>query len=230
MSKDGPPSQHEAEIAAGFAEMREYVVADYSTSVLGACIHAVTEAQGEIGDPRIAAAVLGGIRAFRAARSGMAILSVGYEVEADAMNRVLLELFVETRAAVGDESGETARQWFSGGRRRGVGARVQAAMPHRPAVYDTVSRASHGDPRALLELAADVDGRSTIEWGPRRGAATARCLVGFAIAARDMTVLLEEATGERFASMAELDRALQHAVPGWSPDASWDADARNSPA
>jgi hypothetical protein len=230
VNRDGPPSQHEAEIAEGFAEMREYVLADYATSVLGACIHAVTEQGGDIDDPRMAAAVVGGIRAFRAVRSGMAVLSVGYELEADAMNRVLLELFVETRAAVDDQSGDIARQWFTGGRRRGIGARVQAAMPHNPAAYDTVSRAAHGDPRALLERARDIDGRAIIEWGPSRSGATAQCLIGFAVAARDMTVLLEEATGTRFASMADLDRALERSVPGWRPDATWDERARESSA
>lgn len=159
------------------------VVVRFSRSTLAVVLHRVGEdlAQWRQADSvRVTASMVGGIRAFRAVRAGMAILASGYELEADAMSRVLLELFVETRSAVQDASGETARVWLSGGRERGISSRepgcrmgpqadvgdrtmpggLRSGRPrhgrsgrerHRPdAPRDQCSRQDPGPPRARL--------------------------------------------------------------------------------
>jgi hypothetical protein len=45
--------------------------------------------------------------------------------------------------------------------------------------------------------------------------------VGYAIGARDMAVLLEEATGRQLEAISTLDQVLAHRVPSWRPHAEW---------
>jgi hypothetical protein len=222
----GSPADHEAEINELYAALPERQLAELASSTLAVVLHEVSEDEALSGhaDPfRVTAAVVGGIRAFRAIRAGMAILAAGYEVEADAMSRVVLELFVETRSAVHDPSGEIARAWLKGGTARGISGRVKAAMPKTPQTYAELSRAAHGDPRALLGLALGEGDEHVVEWGPRHTPATARCLIGYAVGSRDMAVLVEEATGGRFEVVEALDRVMAESVPGWRPDADWKA-------
>jgi hypothetical protein len=225
-SQAATPADHEAEIRALYERLSERELAEAATSTLAVVLHEVGEERSlwERDDAlRVTAAVAGGIRAFRAVRAGMAILACGYEVEADAMSRVLLELFVETRAAVQDASGNTAKAWLAGGRMRGVSSRVKAAMPDRPMTYGDLSHAAHGDPRALVGLAVSDGEDKVVEWGPRQTAATARCLIGYAVGARDMAVLVEEATDQSFAVIGALDHVMVERVPGWRPDNDWSA-------
>lgn len=220
----GTPADHEAEIRALYERLPERELAELASSTLAVVLHQIGEDEPlwrQPGTDRLTAAMVGGVRAFRAVRAGMAILASGYELEADAMTRLLLELVAETRAAVQDPSGSTARAWLSGGRERGISSRVKAAMPHRPTTYKELSRAAHGDPRAAFGLAVADGDQHVVEWGPKQTPATARCLVAYAIGARDMAVLLEEATGRRLEAISALDQVLANRVPGWRPDAEW---------
>jgi hypothetical protein len=222
----GTPAEHETEIRALYERLPERELAEVASSTLAVVLHEVGEDKalwGLADTVRVTAAMVGGIRAFRAVRAGMAILASGYELEADAMSRVLLELFVETGSAVHDSSGDTARAWLSGGRVRGIGSRVKAAMPHSSSTYGDVSRAAHGDPRAIIGLAISEGDDHVVEWGAKQTKATARCLVGYAVGARDMAVLVEEATGHRFAIVGALDHVMAERVPGWRPEADWSA-------
>jgi hypothetical protein len=224
----GEPHEHEAAIRAAYDELPERHLAEFATSTLAVLLDRCPDLPRADDEPtrlRVTAALVGGVRAYRAIRSGMAILAAGYEMEADAMSRALLELFVETRHAVEDASGETARSWFDGGRARGISGRVKAAMPGRPALYGQLSRAAHGDPRALMGLAVRTVDEVGLEWGPAQTAATGRCLIGYAIGARDMAVLLEQAFAAVVPELEALDRVLAHAVPGWAPGTSWDAES-----
>jgi hypothetical protein len=164
---------------------------------------------------------MGGIRAFRVIRAGMAILAAGYEVEADVMSRAMLELYVHTADAVHDPTGVVAETWLKGERGRGISGRVRKAMPDRPEVYGRLSQAAHGDPRALVGMSRHDEGGPMIEWGPAQTPATARCLVGYSVGARDMAVLVEEAFATRFGEVTALDHVLAERVPGWRPDADW---------
>jgi hypothetical protein len=220
----GTPAEHEAEIRGLYERLPERELAEVASWTLAVVVHEVGEnnAWWEKGDTvRLTAAMVGGIRAFRAVRAGMAILANGYELEADAMSRVLLELFVETRSAVHDASGDAAKAWLSGHRVRGISSRVKAAMPHRPTTYGEVSRAAHGDPRAVIGLAVSEGDEHIVEWGAKQTPATARCLIGYAVGARDMAVLIEKATGNRFDVIGALDRLMADRVPDWRPDADW---------
>ncbi|HEX5924844.1 MAG TPA: hypothetical protein VFY45_13510 [Baekduia sp.] len=235
----GTPLEHEAEIWAAFEALPERALAELASSTLAVVLEETgsTPALWTTGDKqhqiRLQAAMVGAIRAFRAfraVRAGMAVLGHGYEIEADTMSRVLLELAVETRTAIDDLSGETARSWLAGERGYGISKRVRAAMPHRPETYGGLSRAAHGDPRALMGLAVAEEGGPVVEWGPRQTDATARCLIGLAVAARDMAVMLEEVTGQRSAALDALDQVLAAQVNGWAPGADWSADSSPSAA
>jgi hypothetical protein len=219
----GTPTVHEAAIREAFDQLPERQLADLASSTLAEVLDKIGADAAlwrSLDEPsRLQAAMVGGIRAFRAIRAGMAVLANGYEMEADTMSRILLELYVQTREALEDSSGETARIWLTGQRGRGIGGRVRAAMHEKPTTYGALSRAAHGDPRALVGLAVVDDGQHVVEWGPSQTPATARCLVGFAIGARDMAVLLEDATGLRFSAITALDQVLVANVPGWRPDA-----------
>src|SRR5205823_5967395 len=83
------------------------------------------------------------------------------------------------------------------------------------------SQAAHGDPRVLRRLTVEDEDGPAVEWGPRLTQRYRTVLVGFALGARDMAVLLEEATGETFAELGALDELLQRAVRGWSPTRDW---------
>lgn len=145
------------------------------------------------------------------------------------MSRVLLELAVETRTAIDDLSGTTARSWLAGERGFGISKRVRAAMPDRPETYGALSRAAHGDPRALMGLAVAEEEGPVLEWGPRQTAATGRCLISYAIGARDMAVMLEEVADRRSAGLDALDQVLAAHVDGWDPGRDWSAEGNASP-
>lgn len=213
---DRSPERHIAEAASSVLA----VVLDRSGEVLAESQSRAAEDVGPSPERLILPAVLAAAaRAFRTARAGMAVVRAGYELEADAMTRVMLELYVSARAILDDPTGVEARAWVTGGRRRGIGKRVDAAAPGE--IYDSLSAAAHGDPRGLRRLAVERDDGPTVEWGPRLTERFRAVLIGFALGARDMTVLLEEATGQTHPELSDLDDLLVRSVPGWSPGRDW---------
>jgi hypothetical protein len=217
-----PPHVHESELRRALQQERDLALTQWSSSVLAV---AIDRASGRIADAedavrlRRVAAIVAAIRGFRFARAGVAVVEAGYELEADAYVRGIVELLVDARAAVHDASGAEARRWLEGGRERGISGRIRRATG-TPDVYRQLSRAAHGEPRAIVALAA---GAETVEWGPRRTERCEKLLLTFALSCRDLAVLLEEAGYPRVRELDELDVALAQRVPGWRPDADWDA-------
>jgi hypothetical protein len=151
----------------------------------------------------------------------MAVVCRGYELEADAMTRVLLELFIAAREALADPTGDKAERWMKRGMGKGIGTRVDAAVPHTTGVYRSLSRASHGDLRAVLGLAEGVGDDQAVEWGPRTTPRTAAILRSYAVGARDFAVLIEEVTDRQHDEVSRLDIALSTNVDGFESDKKW---------
>lgn len=70
-----------------------------------------------------------GVRVFRTVRAAMAALSIGYEPEARALDRVLVELATHRDLIQGDPSGEEANRWLQGDAGRGITKKVKATSP-----------------------------------------------------------------------------------------------------
>lgn len=119
---------------------------------------------------RLYAYLVMGVRIFRTIRAAMAVLSIGYEPEARALDRILVELMAHRRAIIDDPSGEEAHAWLAGKRERGIAAKVRTMAPRE--LYENMSQEAHGDPRAVWSL---YDHRSeAIIVGPQRKPFAAR--------------------------------------------------------
>jgi hypothetical protein len=147
----------------------------------------------------------------------MTVMARGYEPEAEAFVRTIVELFVASQEFLKDGTGETARRWLREGMGKGIAKRVDRALTGNVS-YGMLSRAAHGDPRALLALAAE--GGGSLEWGPRTTPAAAGTLRYLAVSARDFTVLLEQEFGARQPELHHLDEWLASAIPSFSPSAA----------
>lgn len=195
-------------------------LADSVSSVLASVIDRCT-ADLENRGAREIAVVYAAIRAFRAVRAAVNVITAGYPLEAEPFTRILLELFTHARAVIADSTDAEAKAWFAGDRGRGISKRVKDSMPD-DSVYMHLSQTSHGDPRALARaLRRETPGGFELEWGPRQTDQTEQQLVHLALGAREFAVLLEEVGFGEQPYLAEVDRALQKALPDWRPDAEW---------
>ncbi len=70
----------------------------------------------------------------------MAVVSRGYELEANAMTRVVLELLIATRDVLADASGAEAERWVRRVMGKGITARVDGAIPETAGRYGSLSR------------------------------------------------------------------------------------------
>jgi hypothetical protein len=216
------PSDDEARLRQQTHTLPEFQLAEAATSVLAVVIDRTAESTTQQSEPLrsdpealIRATVLAtAIRAYRAARAGIIIVTSGYELEADAMTRLVTELYVQGRRIVDDPSGEEAREWLGLKRRHGIGKRIKEAAGAD--LYGALSVAAHGDPRGLRQLlGSGTAGDTVAQWGPRHSGRHQTVLNQFSIAARDMAVLLEECTGRQHKELELIDRGLQKLVPGW---------------
>src|SRR5918994_2655029 len=113
----------------------------------------VTVHDGHDGDAhpaRLAAQLFIGVRIFRTIRAARSVLAAGYEPEARAHHRVLLELLAHRDAIRDDPTGRQAAAWLSGKRAQGVSASVKAMT--EPGLYSRLSHYSHGGPEPVLHL------------------------------------------------------------------------------
>jgi hypothetical protein len=220
----GTPNDHENEIASQVVQLREYHLAEAATSVLAIVIERTTEMplpEEDAERQHRTAVTVAAIRAFRALRAGMSIVCRGYVLEADTMTRVMLELFVAATEVLAEPSGQEARRWLSKGMGKGIKARVDAQVPRPDGVYGPLSRAAHGDPRAVLGLPSPTDAEQAIEWGPALTPGIADVLRSYAVGARDFAVLLEQVAQNPHPEVARLDQMLVAAVPGFDPAKDW---------
>lgn len=219
---EAPPHEHEEQLRAEFQQLPGRALVDVSCSALAVAIERASSrrAEDEATALRETAALAAGIRAFRMIRAGLAAVASGYELEADAAIRVVLELFVGVKPALADPTGEEARRWLTRGQRSRVGQRIDATGGED--AYASLSRVAHGDPRAVLRLSVETKEGAAIEWGPGRTTRTPRILNHYAIGARDFAVLISETFKLAVPELDHADRVLAAAVPEWKPDAAWE--------
>ncbi|MBJ7353768.1 MAG: hypothetical protein JHC98_03000 [Thermoleophilaceae bacterium] len=110
------------------------------------------------------AAQLTSTRMLRAARAATASLSIGYEPEARALIRIMVELAPHAEYWQTDPTGELAREWLDGKHEYGVTKKVAEILDR--GIYKELCIDAHGDPRSLFALMDPND--FTISMGPDR--------------------------------------------------------------
>lgn len=148
-----------------------------------------------------------GARGLRVVRAGRATLACGWEPEARAHDRILVELSAHRQAITEDPSGTEALAWLNGKRGRGISARVRKYAPAD--LYRNLSTDSHGDPAPVARLLDPETGVMQIE--PRRSSATHASLWLYAGFARDQAVVTAEAAGISLSGIDEFDAELGRA-------------------
>ncbi len=136
----------------------------------------------------LAAMSIVGTKALRVIRAARAVLASGFESEAGALDRILVELMAHRRAILDDPTASEALAWLRRERKYGISKRV-AAMGSRE-VYENLCVDAHGDPEAVLRL-RDPE-TNTIELGPQRGSGTRASLLLYAGFARDHAGLVAQ--------------------------------------
>jgi len=163
-----------------------------------------------------------GVRVFRSVRAAMAALSIGYEPEARALDRVLLELATHRDLIQSDPSGETASRWLEGKAGGGITKKVNATSPDD--LYGNLSQEAHGDPRPVWRLYNEAS--ESFILGPQRHALASRVsLLLYASAACDQLVVLAKLSEVSITQLPELHAEVKAA---WRK-AHEDADAVEVP-
>lgn len=158
---------------------------------------------------RLYAQLVIGVRALRTVRAARAVLACGYEAEARAHDRVLVELQAHRRAILDDQTGEEARAWLAAERGRGITKKVKAISPKD--LYGNLSTDAHGDPRPVARLLDPTSNEFQI--APRRTVATRASLLLHAGFSRDQAAVIARLGDIQIEGMAGLDDALKTA---WS--------------
>jgi hypothetical protein len=162
---------------------------------------------GDVETLRLAAQVVIGIRVLRVVRAGRAVLAFGYEREAPALARILVELEAHRAAIMDDDTGTEALAWLRRQRKYRIGKLVEKSAP--PGLYDNLSADAHGDPTPVGRLLDPSTG--SIELAPRRGPSTRASLLLSAGMARDQAVLIAKSAGVRLSGVDEFDRDIEAA-------------------
>ncbi len=201
--------QTEERFAASFDAEHdaELNVADHASALLLGVLHAAAPTTthsvvelddsdvpvgGDAADVRRYAIVMMGVRGWRAIRASRAVLSVGYEVESRAYERIILELMAHRQAVLDDPHVcAVAIEWIGGRRRYKIGEKVDALGAE--GLWGELSHDSHGDPAGAIRLIDPNPGSMLV--GPARGLATRACLLLHAGFAHDHAVILAELAG-----------------------------------
>ncbi len=132
------------------------------------------------------AMVLIGARALRVIRAARAVLGRGFEAEARAHDRILVELLAHRRVILDDPSGREALAWMQRKRTHGVTKKV-AAMGSEE-LYGNLCTDAHGDPMPLFRIRDAKE--NSIELAPARTNATRASLLMYAGFARDQAMIV----------------------------------------
>lgn len=171
--------------------------------------HGVPTGTGDVELLRLHALELMGARGFRVIRAARAVLERGYEAEARAHDRIIVELEEHRRAIVEDTSSAEAKAWIEGERGRGIGERVAKRAP--AGLYFNLSMDSHGDPRPLRRL---VDPETGALWlQPKRTEATRASLLAYASFARDQALAITVSAGATLTGLDKLDATIAAGQP-----------------
>lgn len=163
---------------------------------------------GDVATIQLAAQTVIGVRALRVIRAARRVLSVGYEPEARAHDRILIELQAHRGAILADPSGAEALAWLRGERGYGITKRVKAVTPE--GLYKSLSQDSHGDPVPVWDLFDAEVGH--LELAPRRTASSRGSLLMHAGFARDQAVVIAGLAGIEVEGVDELDAAIRSAI------------------
>lgn len=150
-----------------------------------------------------------GIRVFRTVRAAMAVLEIGYEPEARALDRILVELMAHRRTIQGDPSGEEARSWLAGERGHGISGKVNAMQPKD--LYPNVCQDAHGDPRGAFRL-YDEQSESFMLSPIRRPLAARASLLMYAGTACDQTRVVADLAGF---TLSGIEALVERVRSGW---------------
>jgi hypothetical protein len=162
---------------------------------------------GDIDKLQLLAQITIGVRALRVIRAGVAVLRYGWEPEARAHDRILVELNAHRSAIVNDSSGVEAQAWLARERGHGIAKRVNSVSP--PELYKNLSTDSHGDPLPVSRLMDEGTGALQIE--PKRSRATMASLWLYAGFARDQAVIIAQHAGIELRGVEMFDTALRDA-------------------
>lgn len=171
MSEGIPVTATEERLRSQLMQIPEWELADTASVGLAQVLVALPEEryegprEGAGGALRLHAQKVIGVRVFRTIRAAMMVLSIGYEPEAGALDRILVELMAHRATIEADETGEEALQWLDGKRGAGIAAKVNAMSPGD--LYRNLCHDAHGDPRAIWRL-IDPESNSIILAPQRR--------------------------------------------------------------
>jgi len=160
---------------------------------------------GDIGHLLLHTHVFIGIRGWRAMRAARAVIAVGYEGEARAYDRIIVELMAHRHAILEDHTGAEALAWLRGERGHGISKRVKRIAPDD--LYKNVSHDSHGDPVAVRRL-MDIEANGLMLSSKRTPASRASLLMHAAFA-RDQAVVVAQLARLELPALTDLDANLR---------------------
>jgi hypothetical protein len=208
----------ERRLAGRFAdEAPEYELAHEATTQLAVALDAAARLQLPADEPErslTAVVLISSARVFRLARAGMTVLAAGYEVEARALDRSLVETRARRMQVLADESGELAREWLAGRPRGGWAAAVRETAPREPdratSFYRTLSGDVHPDLRQFIASLAHrkPSGSSGVTFSPGRTPHARRSLLMYTWFAGEAAAEVADRTDVELPDDAELRRAL----------------------
>jgi hypothetical protein len=153
-------------------------------------------------------------RTLRAIRASLAVLSVGYEVEAQVYDRLLFELRGRLRQVMRDSSGKTAQRWVEGESPTRV-SRLASSDDERR-IYAVLSQAVHADSNVAARL-LDPE-RGSLMFGPRRTILTRLSLLGSAQIGNEVLEVLAGFAGRIPAAAIPVPQDLKRATAAFARD------------
>ena len=212
--------EHEQELArALYRDVREYQLADWATTNLAVALHAAGQLSPLVAEPERSlrrTLLVSSARLFRLARSGMAVVAVGYESEARAFDRGMIETRARCMQALEDDSGEVARTWPEGVKLRGsmteaIRKSFPAADPNQAKMlYGSLSGDVHPDlAQLMLSLVRErKSGGYEMGFSARRTPVMRRSLLLYAWLCAEAMAEVGERVGVATPHLDELHRAL----------------------
>lgn len=204
--------EHEGELRRELEQTEEWTLANHAAVGLGQTILTFPatsyEGPAEKAGPalQLAAQRIIGVRMFRAMRAASAVLSIGYEPEARALDRIIVELVAHRKTIQADSTGDEAERWLNGDAGFGITKKVNAMQPED--LYKNLSQDAHGDPRAVWRL-YDAESNAFM-LGPQRAPFAARAsLLMHAGVAVDQTELLGALGQLEITGLDELSGAIR---------------------
>lgn len=204
--------EQEDQLRQELEQTEEWMLAGRATVALGQALLALPatsyEGPAEEAGPalQLGAQRVIGIRIFRTARAASAVLSIGYEPEARALDRIIVELVAHRNTIQDDPTGEEAHRWLSGEARHGITKKVKAMQPED--LYKNLSQDAHGDPQAVWRL-YDAESEGFILGPQRRPLAARASLLMHAGTAHYQVTLLAALGGLKVSGLEELSAEIR---------------------